>query len=181
MVLEAAPLSAVELGDVDRELGRITADLGQRAELVVAVEGAVLHALGHHHAGRLLEAHGGGFVRIRQHRHELGDDVVEVGPVVVGGVRGALQVLDADRQVRAVHGEARQQFGHAVGDTVGVDGVGRSGPVAELTGETEHLGPQRPVGDGALGAVDEVVPGRGGPAVQREVDSVERVAAARGR
>ena len=48
----------VELVDVDREDRRVAADLVERGEPRPPVERAVLDALGHHHAGGLLEAPG---------------------------------------------------------------------------------------------------------------------------
>ena len=48
---------AVELGDAGAEGGRVAADLVERDEPVVEVEGGVLHPLGHDRAGQLLELH----------------------------------------------------------------------------------------------------------------------------
>ena len=48
---------AVELGDAGAEGGRVAADLVERDEPVIAVEGGVLHPLGHDRSGQLLELH----------------------------------------------------------------------------------------------------------------------------
>jgi hypothetical protein len=162
----------VEAGDADRELRRVAADLGEAGEPRIPVEGGVLHALGHHHAAGLLEALRRRMLGVLEDREQALDGGREIWPVPRRELRGLVQVLRAERQVRAVHGEAREQLGHRVGDLgqAFLDGGG----VGELPVESKHLGPQDAVGDRALRAVDHLGPVGRRPAAQPGVEFGER-------
>ena len=96
----------------------------------------------------------------------------EIGPVPRRELGGLVQVLRAERQVRAVHREAREQLGDRVGDLgqALLDGGG----VGELPVESAHLRPQDAVGDRALRAVDHLGPVGRRPAAQPGVELGER-------
>ena len=100
----------MEIGDTMAELGRVTADLVQGDESRVAVVGGVLHALGHHCAGHLLEAHAqlvGGVAQARQQRR---DGRVEIGTCGRDRVDGGVEVLQTAGHVGPVYGERDHQL-----------------------------------------------------------------------
>ena len=164
----------MELPGVDREDRRVAADLVERGQPGPAVEGAVLDALGHHHAAGLLEALGraGGAVA------EDGCDRVEgpgqVGPVVARQGERLVEVVAALGQVGAVDREAGEQLGDGVDEDVLLGRVLQQR--AELAGDPAGLGQQGGLGDGALGAVDHRRPVDGG-AAQPVLERAERLLA----
>ena len=158
----------------DGEDGRVGADLVERGEPGPAVERAVLDALGHHHAGRLLEAERRRLLRVREDREEDVEGAGQVGPVLAGQRERLVEVLAAAGQVGAVDREAGDQLADRV---LGVGGgVGDRDP--QLAADAQHLRAQDPVGDGALvvvhhrGPVDR-------PAAQPVVEGAERLGGGR--
>ena len=167
----------MELRHVDRELGRVSADLRQARQPRVPVERGVLHALRHDHAAGLLEPLGGRMPRVGQDRQQSLDHVRELGPVPHRVLGGLAKVLGAERQVRAVHGEPREQLGDRIGD--GSRLVVAGCRVDEGAVESQHLRPQDAVGDRALRAVDHRRPVRGGAAPEPGVEVGQRRLAGR--
>jgi hypothetical protein len=130
-------LALVERTDVERELRRVAADLGERSQPGRPVERAVLDALGHHHPGRLLEPHGGGVSRIAEARQDRVDHRRQVGPPPHRVVGCGREVLGTEREVRPVHREAGEQFGDRV-----VRAHRRATVAGELTLDASHLAAQ---------------------------------------
>ena len=155
----------VELRDVDGEDRRVGADLVERGEARPAVERAVLHALGHHHAGGLLEAAGRLAPLVVHHRLEDVVGLREVGPLGARRGEGLVEVVAALGEVGAVDREAGEQLTDRVGDGVLVGALVPGLEVGgHLAGDPQDLGVQDPVGDGALVVVDHPGPVDGGAA-----------------
>ena len=107
---------------LDRELGRVGANLGQRSEPGVPVEPTILDPLSHYHAGGLLESHGHRIRGVGQHRLQCVDDGGQLRAVPFRGFRGVANVFSAERQVAAVDGEAGEQFGQRVAEQLRLRG-----------------------------------------------------------
>ena len=73
----------VEVGGIDGEVRRVATDLVEGRQPGVAVEGAVLDALGHHHAAGLLEPQRRGVRWVGEDGRELVEGLGQVGAVVV--------------------------------------------------------------------------------------------------
>ena len=144
----ATPERGVEPVHRQGEHTRVSADLGQRAEPRLAIEGGVFDALGHDGPGRLLEAARDLEVRICQQRHEPRDRIGEIRTASGCFARCLLEMLTSCRQVRPVHGEAGQELGEGI--LCPVDRLGES------PGEPPHLCRLNRVGDRALRAVDQI-------------------------
>ena len=104
----------VELRDRHREDARVAADLVERGQPRVAVERAVLDALGHHHPARLLEAQRRRVPAVAQQRLDPVEGGVEVGPPAAGVGERVVEVGAAVGQVGAVDREAGEQLGDRV-------------------------------------------------------------------
>ena len=121
----------VELRGRDREDAGVAAHLVERGQPRPAVEGAVLDALGHHHAAGLLEAPRRPGVRVGQHRHQRVERPAQVRAVLQRQRDRLVEVLATLGQVGPVDGEAGQQLGDGVGHRrvpVGGDRGGAGAP-----------------------------------------------------
>ena len=128
--LLAARRGGVERGDVEAELPRVRSHLVEADEPGVAVEGRVLHALGHHGARELLEAHAQLVGRIAQPGQQQLDGGRQVRPGAPHGVHRVRQVRRALGQIRAVDGKRHDELGQR-GDGIG-DGGDQSSQSTEL-------------------------------------------------
>ena len=158
------------------ELRGVGAYFRQRAQPGVPEERGVFHALGHDHAGGLLEAdpefRSG--PRIEQQRQERFDGVAKVRTAPDGQLAGLPEDVRALRQVAAVHRERRDDLGQRVRSGFLVQSrFGR-----DQACQPEHLRVQDPVRDPAFGAADHLVVVRGLSAAQLGVDGVEHFLAA---
>ncbi len=137
----------VEVVDADREDRRVAADLVEGGEPRPLVERAVLDALGHHHAGGLLEAPGGLAPLVVEHGLEQVVGRRELGSARARGGEGLVEVVAALGEVGAVDREAGEELADRVGDGVV---VGLLGDPGDLAGDPQDLGVEDAVGDRAL-------------------------------
>ena len=146
-----------------RERRRIPAHLGERGETGVAVERTVLHALGHDHAGGLLEAPcRRSQLRLvldpqPQDRAQSGEHLGQLRTGALRGLQGLGQVLRAPRQVGAVDAEAAEDLAQGVHQGLVRDAL-QGGLDGGLAGQALDLGMQGPVRHGPLGPVDHPLP-----------------------
>ena len=145
----------VEVVDADREDRRVAADLVERGEPRPLVEGAVLDALGHHHAGGLLEAPGGLAPLVVEHGLEQVVRRRELGSARAGRGEGLVEVVAALGEVGAVDREAGEELADRVRDGVV---VGLLGDPGDLAGDPQDLGVEDAVGDRALVGPHHPVP-----------------------
>ncbi|MCY1226900.1 hypothetical protein D9M72_391500 [compost metagenome] len=110
----------MELGRVEGELGGVGAHLRQCAQPGVAEERRVLHALGHHHAGGLLEPLCQRRAGVQQQRLQQFDGRSEVRPVPCGEAAGFPEDFLAVRQVGPIDGKGSDDLGDRVGCEFGI-------------------------------------------------------------
>ena len=153
----AGLLRRVERVEGQLHVRGVPADLVEVGPAGPAIERAVLHALGHHHAGGLLEAAGHRGVGVR----ELGAEVRQhgrEGRLGLARVRErALEHGKADGQVRAVHGQPGEDGGERGGHVrvrVGAERV----HAADLADQAGGLGGERAGGHVPLGLGHHLVP-----------------------
>ena len=160
------------------ERARVAADLVQRDEPAVAVEGRVLHTLGGHRRAELLEAQreaahafaqavGRTFLGLRQQRtvHEVEDGRIGGVPAAPRLRHGPVDVAPVLRRglvhdVGAVHRHACRHFGQRLAQRV--ERVVARAPVGacdaqQLAGQHRQLRGERAALDGALAVVREFV------------------------
>src|SRR5690606_37727700 len=100
----------------------VAAHLVERGEAWVAVEGAVLDALGHHHAAGLLEAQRRRVLWVAEHRGQLVERLGEVRPATARLGEGEVEVLAAFGEVGAVDREAGEDLGDGVDEGLATGG-----------------------------------------------------------
>ncbi len=153
--------AAVHLEGVDGEDRRVGSHLVERDQPGVPVERGVLHALGHHHAGGLLEAPGQriqlGVRRSLEERVEQRVEGLEGGTEVrtphLGVPHGVGEVVGALGQVAPVDGEAGQELGEGICRRFGVEACA----LRHEPGQAKYFGVQDAVRDAPLGSVDHLV------------------------
>ena len=186
------PHQAVEVVGADKEEVGVAAHLVQRGQPRPAVEGAILHGLGHHHAGGLLEALCRAGRAVGQHGVEQVEHGAEVGTVLPREPERTVQVFMPLRKVGAVHLEIGKQLCDGGDHLLEVGLVGGFDAGQHLARDPANLGVEDRVGHCELALVHELrphhlaspqlvlqlgQPGLAGGVDQHPVDQGERVVA----